>query len=344
MSNAPTPSASPRRARAVIRTLAAVALLAVGAEFALRLTLGLGTPVLIETDPEIEYLLKPDQDLRRFGNRTVTNAFGMRSRPTSTTREVPGEVRILVLGDSVVNGGVLTDHEALATTILERRLATRLGRPVFVGNVSAGSWGPPNHRAYLDRFGWFDADAIVLVLSSTDAADDRRPPPRTGPYPLPTERPWSAIGELVSRYVLPRLVSAGQEIAPPGDADRLDEPEALSHCRDALASLFDEAARREVPIAVLHHWERPEIDAGAPRRGHDLIAEVANAYAVPRFELVEWMRRPDNASTELSALFRDHIHLSETGQRSLADALFDIVRTRLPDAREPPDHDERPRS
>ncbi|MBL9150557.1 MAG: SGNH/GDSL hydrolase family protein [Phycisphaerae bacterium] len=326
-----------RSRRRWILALSTLAVTIVAAELTLRLAFGLGTPVRAVLDPEIEYLLAPNQDVRRFGCRTITNDVGMRSRPISATRTDPNERRILVIGDSVVNGGAVTDHEALATTIAERSLQEAWGRPVFVGNISAGSWGPPNQEAYLRRFGWFDADLVILVLSSTDAADDRSPPPRTR-APLPTEAPWSALGELVSRYLLPRL-SRNDEPAP-ASADRLDEPEAVLSCRTALSAMLETAASRGIPVVVLQHWELPELEAGSARPGHDLIAVTVDEHHVPRHDLREWLPK----SSEPRIFFRDHIHLSNEGQAVLAHALTEIALKAFSTSSEAPSQHKVPKS
>lgn len=73
-----------------------------------------GLPVPCEADPVHEYRLRPGQDHRRFGNRILVNAAGMRSPPVAPVPET-GTLRLLVLGDSVVNGGAETDHADLAT-------------------------------------------------------------------------------------------------------------------------------------------------------------------------------------------------------------------------------------
>ena len=122
--------------------LAAVCLLAVGGEWYARTVLGLGDPPLSITHPRIEYLYAPNQDVRRFGKRFLVNDYSMRSAPFAA-RKGADERRVLVFGDSVVNGGNLTDHEDLATTRLAHDLLPFAGgNKVVVGNVSAGSWGP----------------------------------------------------------------------------------------------------------------------------------------------------------------------------------------------------------
>jgi hypothetical protein len=76
-----------------------VCLVAAGEWFA-RVQLGLGNPPLSVAHPTIEYLFKPNQDVRRFDNRVRINAYGMRSEdfPASKPQD---EFRVLVFGDSV---------------------------------------------------------------------------------------------------------------------------------------------------------------------------------------------------------------------------------------------------
>ncbi|HEX2973620.1 MAG TPA: hypothetical protein VHP11_14895, partial [Tepidisphaeraceae bacterium] len=166
------PARRPKRLRRMVGVVAMglVGLLVVGEGIA-RFGLGLGDPPLSIADPQIEYLFKPSMSYRRFGRHISFNAYSMRSGPTTQKKTDPGEVRVLVVGDSVVYGGVQSDDSEIATTLLEPRLRDVLHRPVYVGNISAGSWGPPNMLAYARRFGWFDADVVVIVLSSDDYCD-----------------------------------------------------------------------------------------------------------------------------------------------------------------------------
>ncbi len=49
------------------------------AELFSRSILGLGDPPLYVADPQIEYMLLPEQDVLRFGNRILVNQWGMRT-------------------------------------------------------------------------------------------------------------------------------------------------------------------------------------------------------------------------------------------------------------------------
>jgi hypothetical protein len=157
------------------RALAGILIILFGfgsaAEWFARARLGLGNPPLSVTHPTIEYLFKPNQDVLRFGNRVRINAYGMRSDDFPTNK-AQDEFRVLVFGDSVLNGGNLTDQKELATELLSVRLEQALERPVVVGNVSAGSWGPGNWLGYAREYGFFDADAVVLLISTHDYRDN----------------------------------------------------------------------------------------------------------------------------------------------------------------------------
>lgn len=94
--------------------------LAAGEWFA-RSQLGLGNPPLSVAHPTIEYLFKPNQDVRRFGNRVRINAYGMRSDDFPESKP-ESEFRLLIFGDSVLNEGALTDQASLATELLPQKL------------------------------------------------------------------------------------------------------------------------------------------------------------------------------------------------------------------------------
>lgn len=171
-------------------------------EATLYLGFGLGNPALSVADPQIEYMFKPDQDVRRFGNRIRINHFGMRAEDFGAKQ--PGELRVLVWGDSVVNGGAPTDQPQLASELIRQELAKGRKAPVTTGNISAGSWGPPNLLAYAKRYGFFDADMNLVVMSSHDAFDVPTFAP-LNPATHPTTRPLTPSIDLVFRYLLPRM-------------------------------------------------------------------------------------------------------------------------------------------
>ena len=108
-----------------LKVLVAFLVVLLVAEIALRNVFGFCDTVLLRADPNYEYIAQPDQDRMRFRHHIVYNSLSMRS-PEPDSKAVV----ILGCGDSVINGGVLTGQDSLATTILSThhwQRASRLG-------------------------------------------------------------------------------------------------------------------------------------------------------------------------------------------------------------------------
>src|SRR5437868_2879749 len=156
--HAPTPPLPParrkRKWRWPARLAAATVILLVIIELALRLVLGLGSPVLYRPDPACGYLPAPDQHLTRFFCRNDINSFGMRSPEVRPTK-APGVLRVLFLGDSITYGTTFVDQSQIFTSLLVPRLRAKVGREVEVLNASAGAWAIGNELGYLQSRGTF---------------------------------------------------------------------------------------------------------------------------------------------------------------------------------------------
>src|ERR1039458_2847959 len=63
--------------RRIFRLLGAFILFIILTEAGLRFILGLGNPILIQSDAACSYILKPDQDVKRFFVHTRINHYGM---------------------------------------------------------------------------------------------------------------------------------------------------------------------------------------------------------------------------------------------------------------------------
>jgi len=285
------------------------------AELYARFRLGLGDPPLYVADPEIEYLPLPSRTYKRFGNIISYNAHSMRSREFPARKLDPAERRVLVLGDSIVNGGAQTDQADLATTLLEARLAAALDSPVVFANVSASSWGPPNYLAYVKRFGLFAADVVVIVVNSDDYADaptfepldDRRP----------RRRPLSALLELVERSVRQRLRRRRNR-------KKKQQPvcaEATRACLGALRELIEMGLAEEASVLLAQHLTQDELERG-PEQGHREIARVVGEMGLVPLALgpafAESLRQGKNP-------YRDRYHPNEQGQRVIAETLYEVI-------------------
>ena len=111
------------------------------AEMTCRYVIGLGDAPLSEADPQMEYLFQPSQTCHPLHHLVHINRYSMRSDDFPAHKSNGAELRVMVVGDSVVYDGVQIDQHDICTEVLKRQLARDLHRPVVVGNISAKSWG-----------------------------------------------------------------------------------------------------------------------------------------------------------------------------------------------------------
>jgi hypothetical protein len=305
--------------RRLLGMIAVAALLVAAGELGARLGLGLGDPPLSIAYPDLEYAFRSGT-YRRFGNTVHINSHHMRSPELSKSKTRYNEVRVMLMGDSVINGGALTDQSQLASELLSDRLATDLNQPVVVGNISAGSWGPGNLLAYARRFGLFDADIVVIVVNSEDATDNPTDTAVVGIDPsFPDRRPVSAIGEAIERYVTPVIRSALRKPSPLTTTQQ-DNDAAIARGLADLSDLCDLAASAGAEVVILHFPNRGEL-RGPMFRGHDAIMRLAAAKTIPFIDLKAAVVASLAAGVDPYRP-HDNIHPNDVGQRLIFEALL----------------------
>jgi hypothetical protein len=276
---------TPMKRRGLVRVLTICSVVIVvlfgAVEGVLRFVFGLGNPVLITPDSACEYILKPDQRIYRFFAHTRTNHYGMRSEEVSTSR-VPGRLRILFVGDSLTYGTSQVDQSQIFTEILHRDLPSIVHKPVEVLNASAGAWAPDNEVSYIRSRGIFQSDLVVFVLNDGDVSQSRATMSDVGDG-LPSKRPATAIGELWTRYLKPRLLqSAGKSDAGttiPPNADQVVQ--ANLRDLDAADSLVIGQGARMMIVFLPFRLDIPDKSAQAQSTLRDWCA----AHHVPMLDM-----------------------------------------------------------
>jgi hypothetical protein len=274
----------------------------------------------------MEYLLEPSKTYYRFHKRFSVNQYGMRSDDFPPQKSDANELRVLVIGDSVIYGGVRIDQADIDTEILKRSLQKQFGRPVVVGNASAKSWGPPNELAYLQRFGTLQADVVILELSSHDYADAPTFAPVVGiAAAYPDKKPLLALTDLLETYLLPRYLHIG-DTAEGVDRTLPDAPATpkdIAECREAEREFFRFVRSHNAKVALIQHLSRPEV-GGAYQVGYYANQAVAKEESVPFVDDDVELR---NSLQQGQDPFNsgDPLHLNTVGQRILADSLHGAV-------------------
>lgn len=285
----------------------------IAGEIILRCTWGFAHAPLYYASNEYEYIACPNQDGMRFGNHYHYNSYSQRSDEPDSTKTI-----ILGLGDSVLFGGVLTDQDSLATSIFTRET------DIQMLNISTGSWGPDNCAAYLKKFGLFGAKAMFLLVSSHDAHDNMDFTPVVGIHPsYPNKQYLLAWGELINRYLLPRiynLINKPKALDP--DQKILEgihkNGKSFNPGFDQLLSMANEA---NIPLIIYLHAEQGELEKKEYNEQGKEIISWALEHGVTLIKELDYHFTKED--------YRDEIHINKRGQRKVAGILIKLIQSTL---------------
>lgn len=307
--------------------LAVVLGLLVIAEVGLRLSYGFGNPLVYITDPEIGYLLAPNQRTRRSGNRIEINQYSMRSGPIEKSRP-SGTLRLFLLGDSIANGGWWTDQAKILSSLLATQLqGSPIGqnfKQIEVLNASANSWCPRNEVAYLRRYGTFESQVVVLLINTDDlfgTAPTSIPVGRDRYYP--SQKPSLALVEALTR-LLP--YSPPPEMAQV-NAEKGDRVGAnLAAIQEIGAIVQSSQAQLLVAMTPL----KREIGTPGPKdyelTARQRLLEHTQSLNIPYIDFLPIF----NAVQTPESLYRDHIHINELGNQRVSEEILKYLPSLLP--------------
>lgn len=198
-------------------------------------------------------VMKPNARIVAWGKELRTNQLGFRdSAAAPLMPKVPGEFRIIVLGDSMtVSAGV--DFAEIYTTRLEKSLR-RVHPGARVLNLAVGGYNIVQYALTLEEVGLALAPDLVLVALYPEndfALDnyDMNYQMAAGRYQAPRRTWYESL--YVYRAYFPKLSSHLRRLLggaqPPGEAaaDAGWERNAA-----ALRSILEAAGRRGVPVAA----------------------------------------------------------------------------------------------
>lgn len=291
-------------------------------EVGLRL-LGFGNPPIYIADEQIGYLLAPNQRTRRLGNRIAINEYSMRSE--AIARERPDStLRIFLLGDSVANGAWWTDQEQTISAKLRSQFqnVSAFDRTEVL-NASANSWGPRNELAYLQRFGTFGAQVVVVLINTDDLfakAPTAAPVGREQAYP--DRKPPFAIAEVLSRLFPPSTPPTAKPEAAENDPVGINL-EAIGQIQTLAQNSGAECLLAMTPLLR-------EIGEPGPRdyeiKARSRLEEFAQQQQLTYVDFLPVFNNTDNPQ----ALYRDHIHLSSQGNEAVSQEIGRALQPLLP--------------
>lgn len=309
--------------KTLLITLFSLAGITLIVEISLRLFLGLANPPLYIEDETIGYLLAPNQETRRRGNNIKINQYSMRSAEI-TDDKAQGVSRVMLLGDSIINGGWWTDQkDILSETIKEELIKNSAIDRIQVFNASANSWNPRNELAYVKRFGLFEADVLVLVINTDDLFGTAPTSVVVGrDVNYPNTKPPLALIELYERYFVKQKPIPELEAVRKEGGDRvglnLEAIESIKAIADNNNTQFILAL---TPLLRELKADSRDYEQKARNRLQELVKQQQIVYIdfLPIFA--------DFPQPEF--LYRDHIHLSPQGETIVSKTLAEAINKQV---------------
>jgi hypothetical protein len=285
-------------------------------EVLLRLIFGFARPLLYQADAACGYVPKPNQNIVRLFCRNSINAFSMRSPDIALPRPA-NTFRILCIGDSVTYGTTYLPQDQIFTFRLAQRLPALLRQPVDVCNASAGGWAPANEFAYLQSRGTLDANLVLFIWNTGDITQEFAT--LTPNLSFPVANPHTAMGEVWSRYVAPRIFHGGPSTADPGSvaSSSAASVSQIANNLNLLVRAQALAAHAGASFGLVYVVS-PGADFQTP------------SYDAARQQLLQWTHDHAIPLLDLTAAFHDHgwmtltkdgIHLSPAGHTLVADEI-----------------------
>ena len=309
--------------KTLLIALFSLAGIAIIVETGLRLFLGLGNPPLYIGDEEIGYLLAPNQAIRRRGNRIQINQYSMRSGEIGEEKP-QGSTRIMLLGDSIVNGGWWTDQKDILSELIETELVKNAsGSEIQVFNASTNSWNPRNELAYLKRFGLFEADVLVLVINTDDLFGTAPTSVVVGKDLNYRDRnPPLALVELYERYF------SKQPPIPELEAVKKEGGDRVGFNLEAITAINAIANSQNTQFILAMTPLLRELESGS--RDYEQKARNRLLSFVTRQQITYIDFLPIFADfPQPEFLYRDRIHLSPQGEAIVSKTLVEAIEKQL---------------
>lgn len=288
-------------------------------EISLRLFLGLGNPPLYIGDEEIGYLLAPNQAIRRRGNQIKINQYSMRSEEI-TAEKPQNSTRVMLLGDSIVNGGWWTDQKNILSEMIEAELAKKASKGrIQVFNASANSWNPRNELAYLKRFGLFEADLLVLVINTDDLFGTAPTSVVVGKdFNYRDRKPPLALVELYERYFVK------QKPIPELEAIQKEGGDRVGFNLEAITSVKAIADNNNTQFILVITPLLRELEQGMrdyEQKARNRLQELVEQEQITYIDFLPIFA--DFPQPEF--LYRDRIHLSPQGETIVSKTLVEAI-------------------
>jgi hypothetical protein len=319
--------------REIILTLSSILLSLIIVEVAIRVLDPLGISYFEEArryhldklpDPILVYKHAPSFQRTYQGVRVVINELGLRDR--NLEKKQDGELRILLLGDSVTFGwGV--PIEATFGRKLESRLASELGRPVRTVNTGVGSYNTVQEYAVLRTYAdVIEPDVVVLLYIHNDIEPNDPPFDPWSQVSLQGKSPPQAIAILLWESWLYRLGRFVFQYSHSNGLSSLDQnARGVKESMDTLSAIASFCRDHSMPFVTFFYRSKRE---PLGEFSSALFSEIQTIGQTNGFAVVDvglWWADVDMRSVTNSII---DTHPNERGHEILAAGMADFLITR----------------
>lgn len=130
--------------------------------------------------------LSPSLNGVRGGKYVYTNSHGFRS-PELPMKKPPGQIRIMILGDSSAFGFRVKNKETFGAVTVRLLRKKYHGKDIRLINASVAGWTTYQARVFMKEKGWKFSPDIIIIAFNDDSQDeweedaDRAPSPQIMP-------------------------------------------------------------------------------------------------------------------------------------------------------------------
>ncbi|MEN8148962.1 MAG: SGNH/GDSL hydrolase family protein [Planctomycetota bacterium] len=292
-------------------------------------------PGIYVADEELGAALKPDYDgvfLESFREFSVrTDRHGMRG-PNRDPVPVPGEIRVLNLGDSSTFGMGVADDETFSVR-LEHHLDGMTGNRARTWNAGVAGYATREELAMLRRLapvirphvvtiGWLHNDLPRAVtpfprrLVVIDGYMTRTHEAYLRFRAARDRRPFWEHSQLAKLAVLNlRILKHDRNTVAREEEQRAKEVDAaaVEANADQLAEVVRTAEAAGARCIVMIYGTRQEVVTGEPRPGVRAVMDALSRRGIPYVDLVQVFRREMEARDTRLYCLRDSIHPNAAG-------------------------------
>jgi len=264
-------------------------------------------------DDEMYYRHRPNLERNYQGVSVQTNALGLRDK--AMLNEMPDELRIMFLGDSVTFGWGARQEDIFVRRVGEI-LEEDIRRPVRTINVGVGSYNTDNQNAALRHFGpMLEPDMVVLTYVSNDI--DPKPGGKFDPwsyYSFRDKSPPEVLSLIRGKSWTYRLIKHVAQFRTAATVENLSKTsDGWKQSVSALRSISDYCQSSGIPfVVIMYRMTHDQLEDDIARELDILSANIGYYYgdALPWFDGLD-IRQLTNTAVDSHPNAQGHAVLAE---------------------------------